>query len=68
MNIANPSKAFIALASLVCLTVLMVHGAIRSDQGLPVLTAIVGYAIGNGIAAKQHQPVDPIIGPKKGKG
>lgn len=65
MSIANPSKAFIALASLVCLTVLMVHGAIRSDQGLPVLTAIVGYAIGNGIAAKQHHPVDPIIGQRK---
>ncbi len=67
MNIANPSKAFIALTSLICLTVLMVHGAIRSDQGLPVLTAIVGYAIGNGIAAKQQQPVDPIIGPKNRK-
>jgi hypothetical protein len=67
VNIANPSKAFIALTSLICLTVLMVHGAIRSDQGLPVLTAIVGYAIGNGIAAKQHQPVDPIIGPKNRK-
>lgn len=65
MNIVNPSKAFIALCSLVCLTILMVHGAIRSDQGLPVLTAIVGYAIGNGIAAKQNQPVDPIIGRKQ---
>jgi hypothetical protein len=67
VNIANPSKAFIALTSLICLTVLMIHGAIRSDQGLPVLTAIVGYAIGNGIAAKQHQSVDPIIGPKQRK-
>jgi len=64
VNIANPSKAFIALASLICLTVLMVHGAIRADQGLPVLTAIVGYSIGNGIAAKQNLPVDPIIGRK----
>jgi hypothetical protein len=64
VNIANPSKAFIALSSLICLTVLMVHGAIRSDQGLPVLTAIVGYSIGNGIAARQNQEVTPIIGRK----
>lgn len=67
MNIANPSKAFIALASLFCLTVLMIHGSVRADQGLPVLTAIVGYGIGNGIAAKTGQSVDPIIGPKTKK-
>ena len=62
MNIANPSKAFIALVSLICLTVLIAVKAITSDAGLPVITAIVGYAIGNGIAAKQGQPVQPIIG------
>ena len=64
MNIANPSKAFIALVGLVCLTVLIAVDAITSDAGLPVITAIVGYAIGNGIAAKQGQPVQPIIGRK----
>ena len=64
MNIANPSKAFIALVSLICLTVLIAVDAIASDAGLPVITAIVGYAIGNGIAAKQGQPVQPIIGAK----
>ena len=64
MNIANPSKAFIALVSLVCLTVLIAVDAITSDAGLPVITAIVGYAIGNGIAARQGQPVQPIIGAK----
>jgi hypothetical protein len=64
MNIANPSKAFIALVSLICLTVLIAVEAITSDAGLPVITAIVGYAIGNGIAAKQGQPVQPIIGAK----
>jgi len=64
MNIANPSKAFIALVSLVCLTVLIAVNAIDQDAGLPVITAIVGYAIGNGIAAKQGQSVQPIIGRK----
>ena len=64
MNIANPSKAFIALVGLICLTVLIAVDAITSDAGLPVITAIVGYAIGNGIAARQGQPVQPIIGAK----
>lgn len=65
MNIANPSKALIALVGLVCLTVLMAVKAIDSDTGVPVLTTIVGYAIGNGIAARKGDPVEPIIGRKK---
>ena len=64
MNLANPSKALIALVGLICLTVLIAVDAIAADSGLPVITAIVGYAIGNGIAAKQGQPVEPIIGRK----
>ena len=64
MNLANPSKALIALVALVCLTVLIAVKAIASDAGLPVITAIVGYAIGNGIAARQGHSVQPIIGPK----
>jgi len=64
MNIANPSKALIALVGLVCLTVLMISGAIPSETGVPLLTTIIGYSIGNGIAARSGQPVDPIIGKK----
>jgi hypothetical protein len=64
MNLANPSKALIALVGLICLTLLIAVEAIAADSGLPVITAIVGYAIGNGIAAKQGQPVEPIIGRK----
>ena len=65
MNIANPSKALIALVGLVCLTVLMATKAISSDAGLPIVTTIIGYAVGNGIAAKKGDPVEPIIGKKK---
>ena len=67
MNIANPSKALIALVGLICLTVLMAVGAIESDTGVPILTTIIGYSVGNGIAARKGDPVDPIIGPKKPK-
>lgn len=64
MSIANPSKALIALVGLICLTVLMATKAISSDAGLPIVTTIIGYAVGNGIAAKKGDPVEPIIGKK----
>jgi hypothetical protein len=54
----------IALVALICMTVLIAVGAIDPDQGLPIITMIVGYAVGNGIAAKKGDPVEPIIGRK----
>jgi presenilin-like A22 family membrane protease len=62
VNIVNPSKAMIALVGLICLTVLMATKAITSDAGLPIVTTIIGYAVGNGIAARKGEPVEPIIG------
>jgi hypothetical protein len=38
--------------------------AITTDAGMPLFTMIVGYAIGNGVAAKQNVPVQPIVGRK----
>ena len=64
MILQNPSKALIALVALVCVTVLIAVRAIDANQGLPIITMIVGYAIGNGIAARKGDPVDPIIGRK----
>jgi hypothetical protein len=64
MILQNPSKALIALVALVCVTVLIAVRAIDGNQGLPIITMIVGYAIGNGIAARKGDPVDPIIGRK----
>ena len=65
MSLANPSKALIALVGLICITVLMVTDSISQDAGIGLVSAIIGYAIGNGIAAKTGQSVDPIIGKKK---
>jgi hypothetical protein len=64
VNITNPSKALIALVGLICITILMVTDSISQDAGIGLVSAIIGYAIGNGIAAKQGQPVQPIIGKK----
>jgi hypothetical protein len=57
----NPSKALIALVALICMTVLLVTNSIATDQGLPIITMIVGYSVGNGMAALTGKPVDPII-------
>lgn len=65
MTLQNPSKALIALVALICITVLIAVSSIDSDQGLPIITMIVGYAVGNGIAARKGEPVEPIIGRKE---
>jgi hypothetical protein len=63
----NPSKALIALVGLICMTVLIAVGAIEQDQGLPIITMIVGYSVGNGMAALSNKPVEPIIRKKDPK-
>ena len=65
MTITNPPKAFIALVGLICLTVLLAVGAIDKATGTGMIGTILGYAVGNGIAARTGTPVEPIIG--KGK-
>jgi hypothetical protein len=57
----NPSKALIALVGLICMTVLISVGSIDQDQGLPIITMIVGYSVGNGMAALSNKQVEPII-------
>ena len=57
----NPSKALIALVSLICMTVLIAVGSIDQNQGLPIITMIVGYSVGNGMAALTNKEVQPII-------
>jgi len=63
----NPSKALIALVALICMTVLLGVNAIETDQGLPIITMIVGYSVGNGMAAITGKQVDPIIKKKEPK-
>lgn len=63
----NPSKALIALVGLICTTVLISVGSIDQDQGLPIITMVIGYAVGNGIAALTNKEVQPIIRKKDPK-
>ena len=57
----NPSKGLIALVALICMTILIAVGSIDQNQGLPIITMIVGYSVGNGMAALTNKPVEPII-------
>lgn len=62
--VTNPPKALIALVAMLLITVLMITDSIGSEAGTGMLGSIVGYAIGNGIAARSNKPVEPIIGGK----
>lgn len=53
MKIGNPTKAFLLLVSLICITGLIISGKVLAEAGLPIITYIVGYGVGNGIGAKQ---------------
>jgi hypothetical protein len=65
MTLANPPKALIALVALILISGLMAIKAITTEAGIPIFTMIVGYAIGNGMAAKAGVPVEPIIKAKE---
>ena len=67
MSLHNPTKAFILLVALVCVTFLLSIGKVSTEAGLPIITAIVFYGIGNGVAARQGISSSPIVGPKDGK-
>lgn len=64
MNLANPPKALIAMVAMVVIAILMIADSIASEAGTGMLGSIVGYAIGNGVAAKTGKDVQPIIGKK----
>jgi len=63
----NPPKALIALVALVCMTLLLAVGAIETDQGLPIISLITGYSVGNGLAAMTGKDVEPIIKKRQNK-
>ena len=62
MKITNPSKAFILLVGLISVVVLMALDKVSTEAGLPIVSAVVFYGIGNGVAARSGVPVQPVIG------
>lgn len=65
ITVVNVPKAAIALVALLCVTILGALDVLESDAVLAIISSVVGYAIGNGVAARTGQPVEPIIGTRK---
>lgn len=65
MTVANPPKALILLVALLSLVLLMAIGRVETEAGMPILTAIVFYGIGNGIAATKGVTSPKIFAPKE---
>jgi hypothetical protein len=64
VKIANPTKAFLLLVSLICITGLIISGRVLAEAGLPIITYIVGYGVGNGIGAKNGDNAPQIFSRK----
>ena len=64
MIVSNPPKALILLVALICITVLLALGKVTQDAALPMISAIVFYGIGNGVAAKTKQDSPKMFGSK----
>jgi len=64
MQIDNSPKFLILMLALVCITVLLAVSKISQEAGLPIISAIVFYGIGNGVAAKSRVDSPKIFGPR----
>lgn len=62
MNVNNPPKLVGVLVGMVVIGVLMAVHTLTQEVGAPMLTLMIGYLVGNGVAAKRGDPVQPILG------
>ena len=60
----NYAKAIIAALALICVTILLMSHSIAPEAGFGLMGTIVGYAVGNGIAAKSQGQYVPLISKK----
>lgn len=64
LSVNNWPKLLLILAVVVGIFALLLAGKTELQDVDKYLTLIVGYIIGNGIAAKKEQPVEPVISSK----
>lgn len=64
MTVNNAPKFWLLIMGLICLTSLMIADKIDMASGVPILTMVVGYAIGNGVNAKNGEAPSNIFGKK----
>lgn len=64
MTVNNAPKFIILLVGLLCLTALMIADKIDMASGVPILTMVIGYGIGNGINSRTGDAPSNIFGKK----
>lgn len=62
MNVNNPPKLIGILLAMVLLTVVFAIDKLSESGYLGLMGLIVGYLVGNGIAARSGEPVQPVVG------
>lgn len=61
MTVNNPPKLIGILLAMVLLTVVFGLGKLSESGYIGLMGLIVGYLVGNGIAARADQPVEPTL-------
>lgn len=65
MTVSNLPKFIILLVGLLCLTALMIANKIDMASGVPILTLVIGYGIGNGVNARNGNEASNVFGRKQ---
>lgn len=60
----NTPKLIGILVAMVIIGVLLAIGAIDQTAGVPMLTLLVGYLVGNGVSARHGDTAEPVITPR----
>jgi hypothetical protein len=61
----NFQKFILLVIALICVTVLMSIGEVDVAVGMPIITAVVFYGIGNGIATRAGIIASPVFSPRQ---
>lgn len=65
MSVNNPAKLIGLCVLVVCSTLALATGKLHETAWVAIIGPIGGYLVGNGIAAKRDDPVEPVIGPSR---
>lgn len=63
-TIQNSAKLIVAVVVIICCTVLLAVKAIDQGAGMAPIQLVIGYILGNGVAAIKGEPVTQILGRK----
>lgn len=62
MNVNNAPKLVGILLAMLCLTFLFAIDKLTESGYIGLMGLIIGYLVGNGVAAQRGEPVEPVLG------